>query len=90
MTQLSTQAEFESLNKNQFILVSDGQPAPPKHHTKKHRLWTLNNYTGYFYGFEYSCGRYEIKIRSNPSSMLVNVYPANGTITFSLLNTEVA
>lgn len=90
MTQLSTLAEFENLNENQRIVVSDGQPEPPKHHTKKHRLWTLNNYTGYFYGFEYSCGRYEIKISSKPGSMLVNVYPANGTKTFCLLNSEIA
>lgn len=36
-----------SFNKGDYVIVCDGKPEPPKHHKKKHRLWSLSNYNGW-------------------------------------------
>ena len=36
----------ERLQKGDRVQVSNGQPCPPVHHTKKARAWKAKNYTG--------------------------------------------
>lgn len=39
-------------SKGDRVRVSSGEPKPPAHHTKKHRRWTLYNFTGYVHRVE--------------------------------------
>ena len=34
------------------VRVSDGQPEPPKRHTRKHWSWECRNFEGYLVGFD--------------------------------------
>ena len=37
-----------TFTRGQRVIVSDGTPEPPKHHTRKHASWSMRNYHGYF------------------------------------------
>ena len=84
MKTLISLSDFEGLKKGDKIHVSDGQPEPPKHHTKKHGLWACNNYTGYFFGFARCCDRCEVKVAPKQGGRLVYNYGVNSKI-FSLV-----
>ena len=53
---LKTLADFEQLKKGQTIFVSNGEKEPPKHHTRKHKTWSLRNYKGFVHHFTFSGG----------------------------------
>ena len=36
----------DNLKIGQMVRVSDGRPRPPKHHSRKLRVWENRNYTG--------------------------------------------
>lgn len=74
---LKTIEDFEQLTKGQRFHVSNGETEPPKHHTRKHKSWSLRNYVGFVYRFGYSAGRYEIAVDSTGTAILVNVYGVN-------------
>lgn len=81
---LKTIADFEQLTKGQKIFVSNGEPEPPKHHKRKHRLWSLKNYAGFVYRFGFSAGRYELGVDETGSGMLVNNYGVGKQFTFQI------
>jgi hypothetical protein len=80
---LKTISDFEQLEKGQAIFVSNGENEPPKHHTKKHKRWSLRNYKGFLHRFGFSAGRYEIVVDSTGSGVMVNAYGV-GQLTFQI------
>lgn len=71
---LKTLADFEQLKKGQTIFVSNGEKEPPKHHTRKHKTWSLRNYKGFVHHFTFSGGRYELAVDSTGNAVMVNCY----------------
>jgi hypothetical protein len=84
MIKLVTLSDFEGLKKGDKIHVSNGQPEPPKHYTKKHSLWACDNYTGFFNSLERCSDRHEIKVAPKLGGRLVYAYGVNNK-TFSFV-----
>jgi hypothetical protein len=83
--QLTSISDFEKIAQGTPIRVTDNNPEPPKHHKKRHREWAMSNYVGYFHAAEYSAGRFEIRIATSLTGMLVQCYGAGGRHQFSLV-----
>lgn len=84
MKKLVSLSDFESLVRGDEINVSNGQPEPPKHHKKKHRLWACDNYTGFFVSVEFSGDQHVIKVSPTLGGRLVYAYGINKR-TFSVI-----
>ena len=55
------------------VRVCDGQPEPPKHHTKKHRSWAATNCEGTLAGF--SGDRAQVETSRDSIMVMVKVVP---------------
>jgi hypothetical protein len=64
------------LNVGDKVRISDGKPAPPKHHKKKYREWERFNRIGYVFRVEDSCGYVSVDHSPALNSPIVFSYPA--------------
>lgn len=58
------------------VQVSNGQPKPPKHHSKKLGNWECSNYQGYVRGVNEN----EINVDPTGSGVMCYVYQSNSNM----------
>ncbi|EGQ9284349.1 hypothetical protein F7U66_00580 [Vibrio parahaemolyticus] len=50
--------QLSDLKVGMLVSISNGEKEPPKHHTKKHKLWSSRNRKGYVFSVEPEFGSF--------------------------------
>lgn len=66
---------LHELKENDQIIISDGTKEPPKHHTRKHFAWRLNNRTCLVHRYEPQFSR--LGVKDKPNSAVVDCLQVN-------------
>ncbi|MGR5448761.1 hypothetical protein ACP3V3_03010 [Vibrio sp. PNB22_3_1] len=81
--------ELLELEKGQRIVIRDGKPKPPKHHSRKLRDWQWSNREGYLYKLDVERGM--ITVCDHSWQLDPNVRAAISVVrTFALAKVHVA
>lgn len=67
------------------VMVTNGEPRPPEHHSKKLRTWKFSNYTGWVYRIEPN-GTYCISEKKG--GILVKCYRPEGNSKLTITKIE--